>query len=229
MLSSELARYLDHTLLLPEATHQQIEELCDTARKLNVFAVCVNPTLAGYAVSHLGRSLSFDLPDSKIKVASVVGYPTGAHETQIKSYETSLAVEAGANEIDMVINLGDVLEGNWSLVENDIAAVRGSCEAQLLKVIFETAVLNDEQIRTLCKVSEAAGADYVKTSTGVHPAGGATIHAVELMKETLENRLGIKASGGIRTAEQALAFIGAGATRLGTSVSAQILSDPILG
>ncbi len=229
MLPSELASYLDYTLLTPEATYQQVEELCENARKLNVFAVCVNPTMVGTVASHLGRSISLDLPDSKIKVASVVGYPTGTHEPQIKSYETSLAVEAGANEIDMVVNLRDIVEGDWLSVEKDIAAVRGSCETQILKVIFETSVLNNEQISVLCKISETVGADFVKTSTGVHPKGGATLEVVDFMSNILEGRLGIKASGGIRTAEQALAFINAGATRLGTSAAETILADPILG
>ncbi|MDR1851402.1 MAG: deoxyribose-phosphate aldolase [Propionibacteriaceae bacterium] len=212
MKRAELARYIDHTLLKPEATAADVEKLVEQGVELGVYSVCVSPSM---------------LPiDSRgLKVAVVCGFPSGAHKSDVKAAEAALSVQAGADEVDMVINLGAAKAGNWEIVQSDIAAVRAACEGKVLKVIIESAVLTDDEIVSACKAAEAAGADFVKTSTGFHPAGGATVHAVELMKATVGDRLQVKASGGIRTYAQAEAMIEAGATRLGLSASAQILAE----
>jgi deoxyribose-phosphate aldolase len=161
-----------------------------------------------------------------LRVVAVCGFPSGCHHSEIKRAEAARSIADGADEIDMVINLGAVAAGDWAAVEADIAAVRSAVPApQLLKVIIESAVLGDEQIVGACRAAEAAGADFVKTSTGFHPAGGASVHAVELMARTVGGRLGVKASGGIRTAAAVRAMIDAGATRLGLSGTAAILVE----
>lgn len=224
MTSLTLAHYLDSTVLAPQTRHDDIVALCAQARELGVYAVCVSPTWVEAAAAELAADETLGRAASTVKVASVVGFPSGAHLPHIKAMEALAAVRAGANELDMVINIGAALDGDWALVERDIAAVRTGTPDSLLKVIFETALMSDEQIITACKVAESAGADYVKTSTGMHAAGGATVHAVELMAKTVDGRLGVKASGGVRDTAAALAFIDAGATRLGTSSAAAILS-----
>src|ERR1700753_1429285 len=209
---------LDHALRPPEATENDIAALCEQARQLGVYAVCVSPTLVTTAAR--------ELPGQEIKVAAVAGVPSGAHSAGLKAQEAAIAASAGAAEVDMVINLGLAKEGRWKDVEQDIAAVRGEIPSPIvLKVIIESAVLDDESIVAACQAAESAGADFVKTSTGFHPGGGATVAAVELMARTVGHRLGIKASGGIRTAADALAMVGAGATRLGLSRSAAILAE----
>jgi deoxyribose-phosphate aldolase len=161
-----------------------------------------------------------------LKVAVVAGFPSGAHQTEVKAAEAARAVADGADEVDMVINLGAAKAGDWALVEADIAGVRAAAPAPtVLKAILETAALTDAEIVRACQCAAAAGADFVKTSTGFHPAGGATVHAVELMKATVGDRLQVKASGGIRTRAAAEAMIAAGATRLGVSATAQILAE----
>jgi len=155
----------------------------------------------------------------------VCGFPSGAHHAAVKAAEAAASVDQGAGEIDMVIDLGRARSGDWAGVEAEIAAVRAAAPAPVvLKVIIESAVLTDDEIVAACRASEAAGADFVKTSTGFHPAGGASVGAVELMARTVGGRLGVKASGGIRTTETALAMIAAGATRLGLSASAAVLA-----
>jgi deoxyribose-phosphate aldolase len=210
----DLARYIDHTLLKPEATPEQVEHLCREANLYGVAAVCVMPW-------HL--PLADDvLPDS-IEVCTTIGFPSGAVATQVKAFEAALAYAAGATEIDMVVNLGMVKSGEWELVEDDIAQVRLAVPRATLKVILESAVLTGDEIDACCEAAEMAGADFVKTSTGFHPAGGATVDAVRRMAACVGGRLGVKASGGVRDLSTALAMIDAGATRLGTSATVAIL------
>jgi deoxyribose-phosphate aldolase len=209
-----LAAMLDHTLLRPEATAAEVVALCQEATDLGVAAVCVSPSQLPITEG-LGVG---------IEVATVIGFPSGAHQPAVKAHEAEVAIDAGATELDMVVNLGLVRAGEWEAVADDIAAVRASApESILLKVIIESAVLTDEEIVEACRAAEGAGADYVKTSTGFHPAGGASVAAVRRMAATVGGRLGVKASGGIRDAATALAMVEAGATRLGCSASRAIL------
>lgn len=211
-----LAALIDHTLLRPEATTADVEALCREAAALGVGAVCVSPSRLPIAQGVVPPGIA---------VAAVCGFPSGAHAPEIKASEAAWAVDAGATEIDMVIDLGLAADGDWAGVEQEIAAVREATEGSLLKVIVESALLDDAALVAACRAAEAAGADFVKTSTGYHPAGGATTHAVEVMAATVGGRLGVKASGGIRNAAEALAMVAAGATRLGLSRSAAILSE----
>jgi deoxyribose-phosphate aldolase len=209
-----LAALIDHTLLKPEATTDEVTALCEEATDLGVAAVCVSP-------SHLPITAGLGVG---IEIATVIGFPSGAHQPAVKAHEAEVAIDAGANELDMVVNLGLVKAGEWLSVGDDIGAVRSAAPSMvLLKVILETAALTDDEIIEGCRVAEGAGADYVKTSTGFHPTGGATASAVRLMAATVGGRLGIKASGGIRDATTALAMVEAGATRLGCSASRAIL------
>ncbi|MGH9273293.1 MAG: deoxyribose-phosphate aldolase [Acidimicrobiales bacterium] len=209
-----LAAMIDHTLLRPEASAEDVIALCEEATDLGVAAVCVSP-------SHLPITEGLGVG---IDICTVIGFPSGAHQPAIKAHEAEVAIDAGATEVDMVINLGLAVAGHWEAVHEDIAAVRASApDSVLVKVIIESAVLTDEQVVAACHAAEAAGADYVKTSTGFHPAGGASVAAVRLMAATVGPRLGIKASGGIRDAATALAMVEAGATRLGCSASRAIL------
>lgn len=213
MVSKEtVAQMIDHTLLKPEATPADVEKLIAEGAKLEVYSVCVSPSM-----------LPVEVPEG-LKVACVVGFPSGAHSWRIKAEEAALAEHQGADEVDMVINLGLVKSGQWQEVEREIRAVRDAAPSVVLKVIIESAALTDDEIIAACQAAENAGADFVKTSTGFHPAGGASVHAVELMRDTVGHRLGVKASGGIRDAEQAAAMIKAGASRLGLSSSEAVLS-----
>ena len=212
MKRSAVAALIDHTLLKPESTPSDVAALVAEARRLGVKAVCVSPSLLPLA----------DTGD--LVIATVCGFPSGAHKSEVKAVEAARAAADGAQEVDMVINLAQATTGDNDAVEADIRAVREAMPADvLLKVIIESAALTDEQIVAVCERAEAAGAQFVKTSTGFHPAGGASAHAVELMARTVGGRLGVKASGGIRTPEAALAMVEAGATRLGLSSSAAIL------
>jgi len=209
-----LAAMIDHTLLRPEATADEVVALCEEATDLGVAAVCVSPSQLPIT-SGLGVG---------IDVTTVIGFPSGAHQPAVKAHEAEVAIDAGATELDMVVNLGLVKAGAWASVGDDIAAVRASAQgAVLLKVIIESAALTDDEIIETCRVAEASGADYVKTSTGFHPSGGASPAAVRLMAVTVGGQLGVKASGGIRDAATALQMVEAGATRLGCSASRQIL------
>ncbi|GAB3565394.1 deoxyribose-phosphate aldolase [Spelaeicoccus albus] len=212
MLSrTELAGMIDHTLLKPEATDADVESLVAEARRLGVLAVCVSPSMLPVMADGL-------------VVAAVTGFPSGKHDSTVKAAEAYLAVQHGAAEIDMVIDVGAARAGDYERVKEDIAAVRHAAPSPtLLKVIIESAALVDDQIVAVCRTAEEAGADFVKTSTGFHPAGGASTHAVELMADTVGGRLGVKASGGIRDTATALAMVEAGATRLGLSGSAAVL------
>ena len=207
----EIAAIIDHTLLKPEATAEQIDALLAQGARLGVLSVCVSP-----------NQLPLEAPDG-LRVATVCGFPSGAHATAIKAAEAALAVAQGADEVDMVVNLRHVKEHDGEAVEYEVRAVKEACGQALLKVIIESAVLTDDEIVLVCQAAERGGADFVKTSTGFHPAGGASVHAVELMRATVGDRLGVKASGGIRTADEALAMVGAGATRLGVSATVAIL------
>jgi deoxyribose-phosphate aldolase len=209
-----LARMIDHTLLKPESTPDDVRALCAEAIELGVFSVCVSPSLAAVA----RRTL-----DSHVALAVVCGFPSGAHLSEAKAAEAAASAAQGVDEIDMVVNLGQVRTGDWAAVEADIGAVRAAAPNVLLKVIIESAALRDTEIVRACQVSEAAGADFVKTSTGFHPSGGASPAAVRLMAHTVGGRLGVKASGGIRTSADALAMVAAGATRLGCSATRAIL------
>ena len=210
----ELAQYLDHTLLKPEATAEQVGLLCEEANELGVAAICVSPSML---------PLVDGLLEPGIAICTVVGFPNGAVDARIKAQEAALAFAAGATEIDMVINLGMVKLGDWDALEEEIAGVASAAPLALIKVIIESGALTEAEIVECCRVAESAGADYVKTSTGFHPSGGATLDAVRLMASTVEDRLGVKASGGIRDTATALAMIEAGATRIGTSSSRAIL------
>lgn len=217
MTRDELAKMIDHTLLAPEATEADVQALCAEGRELGVGAVCVSASLVTCAVDAVAGS--------GIAVAAVVGFPSGAHATAVKALEAQIAAEQGVDELDMVVNLGWVLQGRWDDVGADIRGVRDAAPRPVVcKVIVESGRLSAAQIARACEVAEAAGADYVKTSTGFHPSGGATLDAVAIMAQTVAPRLGVKASGGIRTTKQALALIAAGATRLGLSKSAAILA-----
>jgi deoxyribose-phosphate aldolase len=212
-----VASLIDHTLLKPDATHEAIVRLCREARDFNFGAVCVNP----YWV----RLASKELAASSVKVAAVAGFPLGANETAVKMMETSRAIDEGAREIDMVMNIGALLSGDADSVERDIAEIVAASHERhaIVKVILETALLDDEQKKHACALAKRAGADFVKTSTGFGP-GGATIADVALMRGVVGSHIGVKASGGIRTWEDCRAMIAAGATRIGTSSGVAILS-----
>ena len=207
-----LAATVDHTLLKPEATAAQVAMLVAEAAELGTFSVCVSPS-----------RLPLRVPAGLV-VCAVVGFPSGAHAPEVKAAEAALAIERGAGEIDMVIDLGRAVVGDWAAVEADVASVRAACAGRaLLKVIIESAVLSSEQIVQACGAAERGGAQYVKTSTGFHPAGGASFGAVRTMRATVGDRLGVKASGGIRDTITALAMLGAGASRLGLSGTRAVL------
>ena len=209
----EVARLVDHTLLAPQTTAAEVREFISEAQRLGVGAVCLSPAMLPVAADGL-------------RTVAVCGFPSGSHHSEIKQAEAARSIADGADEIDMVINLADVMAADWSAVEADIAAVRSAVPApHLLKVIIESALLSDEQIVGACRAAEAAGADFVKTSTGFNPAGGASVAAVTLMASTVGGRLGVKASGAIRTAAAARAMVAAGATRLGLSGTASILAE----
>ncbi len=211
-----LARYVDHTLLKPEATTADVTALVEEGVRLGVFSVCISPTF----VAHAARVAA-----GRLAVATVCGFPSGKHVSAVKAAEAARSVADGADEVDMVIDVGAAREGAFDAVRADIAAVRAAVpEGHLLKVIIEAAALTDDQIVAVCRAAQDAGADFVKTSTGFHPAGGASVHAVELMAATVGGSLGVKASGGVRTLDDALAMIRAGATRLGLSGTAGVLA-----
>ncbi|MDT5349165.1 MAG: deoxyribose-phosphate aldolase [Mycobacterium sp.] len=214
----QLAALVDHTLLKPEATAADVAALVAEAGELGVYAVCVSPSMVPIAVQAAAGGL---------RVAAVAGFPSGKHLSAVKAQEAAAAVASGAGEIDMVIDVGAALAGDLDAVRSDIEAVRAAAAGAVLKVIVESAVLlgqaNTRTLADVCRAAEDAGADFVKTSTGFHPAGGASVRAVALMAETVGGRLGVKASGGIRTAADALAMLDAGATRLGLSGTRAVL------
>ncbi|HDH09405.1 MAG TPA: deoxyribose-phosphate aldolase [Chloroflexi bacterium] len=215
---TDIAKIIDHTLLKPEATRDQIVQLCREAREYGFAAVCVNPSYVKLAAELLRGS--------SVKVCSVVGFPLGATLPEVKAYEARRAIEEGAAEIDMVINIGALKSGDLELVKRDIASVVDVCHARgaLCKVIIEAALLTDEEKVLACQLAKAAGADYVKTSTGFGP-GGATVQDVALMRRTVGPEMGVKAAGGIRSYEAAKSMVEAGATRIGASAGVKIVQE----
>ncbi len=208
---ADVAKMIDHTLLKPEATSDQVKALIAEAAKLGTYSICISPS-----------QLPVEVPEG-LHIATVVGFPSGAVKAEVKAAEAARAVADGAEEVDMVINIAFAKEHRFDDLEAEIKTVRDAIPGKILKVIIESAALTDEEIIAVCKASESAGADFVKTSTGFHPAGGASAHAVKLMRETVGDRLGVKASGGIRDAAAAEEMIAAGASRLGLSSSAAVL------
>lgn len=231
--AAQLVRHVDHTLLKPESSTADFAAFVAAGREMGVLAVCVSPS-------------ALPLRDTgDLVVATVCGFPSGAVKAEVKAAEAARAVADGAREVDMVVNLGLIKDGAWDAVEEDIRGVVGAVAgaarelglpeadgpeaavagAAIVKVILETAALTDEEIVEACRRSEAAGAHYVKTSTGFHPSGGASTHAVELMRQTVGDRLGVKASGGIRLLDAAQQMLDAGASRLGLSGTQAILEE----
>lgn len=204
-----IARLIDYTFLRPEATAAEIDRLCDEGRAAGVIAVCVN---GGWVVRCVGR-----LRGSGIRVAAVVGFPLGAGSAPAKAAEAAFAVRDGATELDMVMPIGLAKAGDWDAVSEDVAAVVAAAGDVPIKVILETAVLTPGEITAACRASQQAGAAFVKTSTGFHSAGGATVEAIRVMRAAVGSHFGVKASGGIRTADAALAMLSAGANRIGAS------------
>ncbi|HSJ88763.1 MAG TPA: deoxyribose-phosphate aldolase [Anaerolineales bacterium] len=214
-----LAKMIDHTLLKPDATQQEIAQLCFEARKYGFASVCVNPTWVSLCAQLL--------QGSQVKVCTVIGFPLGATSSETKAFETETAIKQGATEIDMVINIGALKARDLETVAKDIRGVVNVAHAHgiLVKVIIETALLTDEEKTIASLISKEAGADFVKTSTGF-AGGGATIHDVELMRKTVGPQMGVKASGGVRTYEDAASMIKAGATRIGASAGVKIIQGP---
>ncbi|HPR40014.1 MAG TPA: deoxyribose-phosphate aldolase [Oscillospiraceae bacterium] len=219
MERSELAKRIDHTMLKPDATHADLHALCDEAKKYGVASVCVNSLNVWFVHK--------ELAGTGIRTCSVVGFPLGAMASAAKSFEASCAVEDGAEEIDMVMDIASAKAGNWRKVKEDIEDVLDACEESggaLLKVILECCLLTDEEKREACRIAKEAGADFVKTSTGF-AKGGATVEDVRLLREAVGPEMGVKAAGGIRDFETACAMVEAGASRIGTSAAARILGD----
>ena len=206
---ARIADFIDHTLLKPEATRAEVEKLCSEATTHRFAAVCVNPVWVPLCAERLRGT--------QVKVATVVGFPLGANQSDIKAAETARAVKDGAQEIDMVAALGRIKSGDWTHVADDIAAVVRAASGNLVKVIIESALLTPTEIIKASALAKEAGAHYVKTSTGFHAAGGATAEAVTLMRLSVGDSLGVKASGGVRDCAAALRMIASGATRIGTS------------
>jgi deoxyribose-phosphate aldolase len=210
-----IASMIDHTLLKPEATEEMIEKLCNEAKENGFAAVCVNPFYV--------RKAKELLKGTGVKVATVVGFPLGANVKEVKAYETKKAIEDGAEEIDMVINIGALKNRDYETVKEDIKAVVEEARGKaIVKVIIETCLLTDEEKVRACELAKEAGAHYVKTSTGFN-SSGATVEDVKLMKETVGESMKVKASGGIRDYKTAKAMVDAGASRLGTSSSLKII------
>lgn len=213
----DLARYIDHTILKPDAKESDIIKLCKEALEYKFASVCVN-------ASNVKLADSF-LHGTDVKVCTVVGFPLGATTKETKAFEAAQAIENGASEVDMVINIGALKSGKLDVVEEDIKAVANVCKGKaLLKVIIETCLLTDEEKVTACELSKKAGANFVKTSTGFS-TGGATAEDITLMRRSVGPEMGVKASGGIRNLETALAMIKAGATRIGASASISIVNE----
>jgi len=214
-----LAKMIDHTLLKPDATQQEIAQLCFEARKYGFASVCVNPTWVSLCAELL--------KGASAKVCTVIGFPLGATSSETKAFETETAIRQGATEIDMVINIGALKARDLETVAKDIRGVVNAAHARniIVKVIIETSLLTDEEKTIASLLSKEAGADFVKTSTGF-AGGGATVHDVELMRKTVGPQMGVKASGGVRTFEDAASMIKAGATRIGASAGVKILQGP---
>jgi len=216
LLPSDLANYIDHTLLKPEASKEQIDVLCDEAAKYHFYSVCVNSSGVEYCVRKLGGT--------GVKTGAVVGFPLGAMDSRAKSFEARTAISNGASEIDMVLNVGAMKANDIKTVREDMLAVRRACrQGILLKVILETCLLTDNEKVLACQIAKDIGADFVKTSTGFNKEG-ATVADVALMRRIVGPKMGVKASGGIRSFEDAIKMLKAGANRLGTSASVAIVT-----
>jgi len=217
-MAIDIARYIDHTALKPEATAAQVQQLCDEARQYHFAAVCVNPCRV--------KLCTQQLKGTSVKIATVVGFPLGANLPEVKAFETQQAIADGAHEIDMVINIGALKSKDYALVARDIAAVVNAAHAggAITKVIIEAVLLTDEEKVIACELAKEAGAEFVKTSTGF-ASGGATVHDVALMRQTVGPDIGVKAAGGIRTYADAIKMIEVGATRIGASASVKIMQE----
>lgn len=212
----ELNRTIDHTILKADATKEDVMKIIEEAKKYHFYSVCINPTWVSMAAK--------ELKGEPVAVCTVIGFPLGANTSEVKAFEANNAIENGADEVDMVINIGELKDGNYDKVQKDIEAVVAAAKDKaLVKVIIETSLLErDEKIKA-CELAKAAGADFVKTSTGFS-TGGATVEDVKLMRETVGPEMGVKASGGIHNAKEAMAMIEAGATRLGASSGVAIMN-----
>ncbi|MFP3872166.1 MAG: deoxyribose-phosphate aldolase [Candidatus Natronoplasma sp.] len=213
----ELEEYLDHTILYPDSTEEQVKKVCDEAKEYNFASVCVNPFYASFVRE--------ELKGTDVKTCVVVGFPLGADLKEVKAQEAKEVVEAGAEEVDMVINIGALKDGRYDYVREDIEGVVNAVpEEVVVKVIIETCLLSEKEKVKACELAEEAGADFVKTSTGFSDAG-AKLEDVKLMRETVGEEMGVKAAGGIKTRKDAEAMIEAGATRIGASSSVQIVES----
>lgn len=207
-MNMEYNRLIDHTLLKPDATKEEIKKLCQEAAQYDFASVCVNPSWVSYCKEQLNGT--------RVNVCTVIGFPLGATSTQAKVLETTAALLDGCDEFDMVINIGKLKDGEYEYVEDEIAKLKKVVGNHVLKVIIETCLLSDEEKVKACQLAKKAGADFVKTSTGFSK-GGATVHDVSLMRETVGPEMGVKASGGVKTKEELLDMVKAGANRIGTS------------
>ncbi|MCR5333025.1 MAG: deoxyribose-phosphate aldolase [Bacilli bacterium] len=212
----EMNKLIDHTLLKPDASIEAIKKLCEEAREYQFASVCVNPCFVPLAAEML--------KGSGVKVCTVIGFPLGATLPEVKKYEAEKAVEAGAEEIDMVLNVSMAKEHDYDYIEKEVKLVKEGCHGRLLKVILETCLLTDDEIVECSKASVRGNADYVKTSTGFSK-GGATVHAVELMRKAVGPNIGVKASGGVHNRAEAEAMVKAGASRIGASCGVQIVKE----
>ncbi|HFI0633357.1 TPA: deoxyribose-phosphate aldolase [Streptococcus suis] len=210
----KLNKFIDHTVLKPETTTEQVTKVLEEAKEYDFASVCINPTWVSFAAE--------GLKGTDVKVCTVIGFPLGANTPAVKAFETKDAIENGADEIDMVINIGALKDKNYDLVLEDIKAVVEASGDKLVKVIIEACLLTDEEKVKACELSKQAGADFVKTSTGFS-TGGATVEDVALMRKTVGSEMGVKASGGARSYEDAIAFIDAGASRIGASSGVAIM------
>lgn len=208
------SKYIDHTLLKPEATQDQIEKLCQEAKQYDFASVCVNPYWVPFCKE--------ELKDSDVKVCTVIGFPLGATSSASKAFETAHAIEQGADEVDMVMNIGELLAGHDQAVQKDIETVVQAAQGKIVKVILETCLLNDAQIERACSLCVKAKADFVKTSTGFNSAGANT-HVVEVMKQAVKGQAKVKAAGGVRNQADMDAMIAAGADRIGTSHGIELM------
>jgi deoxyribose-phosphate aldolase len=216
MTKNELSRMIDHTVLKADTKQEKVEEICKEALQYNFASVCINPCNVEFAAKLL--------KGSEVKVCTVIGFPLGANTTATKVFETKDAIEKGATEVDMVINIGKLKDKDYDYVKEDIKAVVNEAkEKALTKVIIETCLLTDEEKIMACKLSKEVGADFVKTSTGFS-TGGATVSDIKLMRKTVGETIGVKASGGVRNYEDSIAMIDAGATRIGASASIDIIN-----
>lgn len=207
-------RLIDHTLLAPDATEAQIKKLCEEAKQYDFASVCVNPCYVAFCLRQL--------EGSRVNVCTVIGFPLGATSTESKIFEAEQGLEDGADEIDMVINVGALKDKRYRYVEDEIHRLKKVCGDKVLKVILETCLLTDDEKVKACELAKSAGADFVKTSTGFSK-GGATVHDVELMRKTVGSTMGVKASGGVRSKEEMVAMVKAGATRIGTSHGVELM------